>query len=49
MFPVLVDLCLSGVGKGLFRSVAHFSMGLWALVGPWMLSVVELFLLVSPA
>ena len=49
MFLVLVALCLSGVGKGLFRSDAHFSMGLWAFVGPRMLSVVELFLLVSAA
>ena len=39
---------LSGLGRGLFRSVAHFSMGLWVLVGCWALSVAELSLLASP-
>ena len=43
--PGLDALCLSGFGKGLCRSLAHFSIGLLVLCCFGLVSVVELLIM----
>ena len=45
IFSVLVALCISGLGKCLFRSFAHFLIGLLDFFGCWFVSVDELVIL----
>ena len=45
IFPMFFALCISGLGKGIFRSFLHFSIGLLVSFCCWVVSVVGLFIL----
>ena len=45
IFPVLVALCISALGKSLFRSFLYFSIGFLVLSFCYLVSVVELLIL----